>query len=111
MPSALVPFAGRLLKELGYELDAKKTNIFRRGRRQVVTGLVVNEKADLPRHTRRRLRAALYRREHGAAPMWHGKEIDDATLTGWFAFVAMLRPEDGRDGLARLRAIRERTPE
>lgn len=103
----LIPFAGRLLKELGYELDAKKTNIYRRGRRQVVTGLVVNEKANLPRRTRRRLRAALHHRELGTTPTWQGRDMDDPTLRGWLAFLAMLRPEDGRAALRRLEVARD----
>ena len=101
----MVPFARRLLRELGYELDRKKTNVYRRGRRQIVTGLVVNERADVPRRTRRRLRAALHRRETGRVPEWHGKPLSDGALQGWFAFLAMLRPSDGADGLARLRAV------
>ena len=104
----LIPFARRLLKELGYELDRRKTNIYRRGRRQIVTGLVVNERADLPRRTRRRLRAALHRREQGGTPEWHGRPMDDQTLTGWLAYAAMLRPTEGAEALARMRALSER---
>ncbi len=102
----MVPFARRLLRELGYELDAKKTNIFRRGRRQMVTGLVVNEHADLPRRLRRRLRAAVHRRSLGGAPEWHGRPMNDEMLRGWLSFLAMLRPEDGAAALAVLTEVR-----
>jgi len=102
----MVPFARRLLRELGYELDTKKTNIFRRGRRQMVTGLVVNEHADLPRRLRRRLRAAVHRRSLGGAPEWHGRPMNDEMLRGWLSFLAMLRPEDGAAALSVLAEIR-----
>ena len=43
-PARLLPFLREVVGKLGYRLDPKKTNFFRRGRRQVVTGLVVNDK-------------------------------------------------------------------
>lgn len=48
------------LEARGFTLNAKKTRHLTRGRRQVVTGVVVNEKAQVSRDTRRRLRQALY---------------------------------------------------
>jgi hypothetical protein len=89
----LLPFVTRLLERKGYRLDDRKLNIFRRGRRQVVTGLVVNHAPNLPRADRRRLRAAVHRRCRGGVPEWHGKPISDAVLRGRLALLAMCDPK------------------
>jgi retron-type reverse transcriptase len=47
--------------EEGFTLNEKKTRILRRGRRQEVCGLVVNERVGIPRLWRRRLRAEVHR--------------------------------------------------
>jgi len=49
-----------VLGRIGLVLDPKKTNIFRKGRRQAVTGLVVNQQVSVARRIRRRLRAAVH---------------------------------------------------
>ncbi|MBM3611710.1 MAG: RNA-directed DNA polymerase, partial [Alphaproteobacteria bacterium] len=46
-PARMLPFLRELVGQLGYRLDPKKTNFFRRGRRQVVTGLVVNDRVSV----------------------------------------------------------------
>lgn len=48
------------LHVLGFELNEKKTQVQRQGNRQTVTGIVVNEKAQVNREYRRKLRAELY---------------------------------------------------
>ena len=65
----MLGFATRLLQREGYELHPEKVNIFRRGRRQMVTGLAVNERPTLPRAMRRSIRAAV----HAAA---NGRSVD-----------------------------------
>jgi hypothetical protein len=75
-------------------LDPKKTNLFRRGRRQIVTGLVVNEKPNFPRKLRRRLRAAVHARCNGIVPVWHGHEINDSQLIGHIAMLKMVQPAE-----------------
>jgi retron-type reverse transcriptase len=68
----LIGHATNQLKNLRLDLDPEKTNIFRRGRRQMVTGLCVNEGINIPRAQRRLLRAAIHR----------SKVIDHATAKG-----------------------------
>jgi len=76
----------RIAEDFGYRLHTKKKlRIARRGDRQMVTGLVVNDVVNLPRRTRRMLRAV----EHHHAT---GRE---ATLTpeqfaGWCALEEMV---------------------
>lgn len=95
--------SGRMLGELGYALDREKTNIFRRGRRQTVTGLVVNDIAGLARPLRRKLRAAVHRRCTGQPPEMRGKAVTDEQLRGWLAFLAMLAPAEAAAHRDRLR--------
>lgn len=88
----ILPFVKRVLGQLGYQLDPKKTNIFRRGRRQIVTGLVVNQKPNLPRRIRRRLRAAVHRESNGEISHWHGKPMSRDELLGRLAMLNLVQP-------------------
>lgn len=84
-----------ILSQNGYELDDKKTNIFRKGRRQSVTGLVVNQDVNIARPLKRKLRAAIHRRSNGEEATWNGKPISDIALKGHVAFLRMISPEYG----------------
>jgi retron-type reverse transcriptase len=92
----ILPFVRDVLEQLGYQIDAKKTNIYRRGRRQLVTGLVVNEQPNMPRRQRRELRAAVHHRISGKQPHWHGKPISDHVLLGYLAFLQLTQPEEAK---------------
>lgn len=112
-PARLLPFLRQLVGQLGYRLDPKKTNFFRRGRRQVVTGLVVNDKVSVPRKLRRRLRAAVHRvatQGGGAELEWHGRPMHAGELAGRIAFAGVAHPEESRALAARLREGLDRKP-
>jgi hypothetical protein len=71
----------------GYRLHGKeKTSVRRRHQRQVVNGLVVNRKVQLPRRLRRLLRAARHRAATGKAAT-----LTPEQLEGWAAFEGMVR--------------------
>ncbi len=96
----VVQFTRRLLKAHGYRMhERRKLSIRRRHQRQTVTGLVVNEKVQLPRTTRRWLRAVRHRAATGGEPT-----LDAAQLQGWSALEAMIREQaaqsrrDSEDG-------------
>ena len=59
-PEGLVYAAKRIIKEEGFVLAKHKTHIVRRGQSQRVTGLVVNNKVNVPRHYYRRIRAIIH---------------------------------------------------
>ena len=61
----LIPFFSEILLEEGFKIQEHKTKIMRQGYRQVVTGIVSNKKANLPRTHIRQLRAALHRLKKG----------------------------------------------
>jgi hypothetical protein len=106
----IIPFARRLLRELGYHLDADKTMCFRRGRRQMVTGLVVNDKPNLPRRVRRRLRAAVHVKAQAGIPRWHDAPMSDAQLVGRLAQLKTVQPAEYARLTAKLRAARPAGP-
>jgi retron-type reverse transcriptase len=82
----LIHASKRIVADEGYVLHtSKKLRITRRHQRQVVTGLVVNEKVQLPRATRRWLRAIEHRqRTTGAAT------LSASQLEGWRALQSMI---------------------
>lgn len=95
----------------GFTVHPSKTRIMRAGRRQKVTGLVVNApaagatgvpEARVPRKLRRLLRAALYNRAHGKA----GPESLDH-LHGFAAYVHMTDAAHGRPLLAQVAKLKE----
>lgn len=57
---AVVPFVQDRLRSYGFFLNPKKTSLIAAGQRQVVTGLVVNEKLGIPSHYLRTLRQEIY---------------------------------------------------
>lgn len=82
----LIHVTKRTLKDVGYQLHTeKKLRIARRHDRQTVTGIVVNAKANLPRTTRRRLRAIEHRlRTKGQAT------LTSQQLQGWKSLQQMI---------------------
>ena len=82
----VISFVKRIVKAEGYTLHTdKKLRIARKHDRQLVTGLVVNKKPNLPRKKRRWLRAV----EH------HAKTGKPTTLTpqqlaGWRSLQSMI---------------------
>jgi RNA-directed DNA polymerase len=84
---AVIRATKKVVGQVGYALHQKrKLHVRRAHQRQVVTGLVVNHSANLPRETRRRLRAV----EHHLA---NGREatLTAAQLEGWRALQDMVR--------------------
>ncbi|MFZ2657667.1 MAG: reverse transcriptase family protein [Victivallales bacterium] len=56
----MLPAVNFVVKQCDYRLNDKKTRVMRRGRRQIVTGIVVNRKVNIPRKLRRNIRAGLH---------------------------------------------------
>lgn len=81
----------RHLKAFGYELNGKKTRILRQHQQQKVTGLVVNDRVNVPRRIRRKLRAVEHRLNTGQQATMTREQLE-----GWKALLAMV--EKQRDG-------------
>lgn len=88
-------FVRRILRDEGFTEHPTKTRVMRRGRRQEVTGLTVNVKANVPRSVRRRLRAILHNaKTHGLA----SQNRDDHPrfrehVAGYVAYLSMIEPD------------------
>ena len=80
-PREVLEFVKPCLRERGFFLNEKKTCFVPAGRRQVVTGVVVNEKPAAPRPTLRRLRQEVYFcRKYGVAGHMERRGIDGPPL-------------------------------
>lgn len=75
-----------IVKENGYSMHGKeKLRVMTYARCQSVTGLVVNQKVDLPRRTRKWLRAVEHHRANGKQAT-----LSDAQLNGWRSLRQMI---------------------
>ncbi|MEC7564927.1 MAG: reverse transcriptase family protein [Planctomycetota bacterium] len=81
----LLQVTGLILKKYGYQLNNSKKRIIRAHRQQRVTGLVVNERVNLPRTTRRWLRAVYHRLRTGG-----DATLSSAQFAGWMSLLAMV---------------------
>ena len=97
-----------VVESVGYRLHRRrKTSVRRRHQRQIVTGLVVNDHVDLPRSTRRWLRAVEHRTrlsQQGSAayrplgsPLPRDPTISVSQLEGWCALRAMIARQSAED--------------
>ena len=81
----------------------KKLDVRRQHQRQTVTGLVVNEKVNLPRETRRWLRAVAHRGRQAWLPLHAQSSMDrnrskQPTISreqfdGWLGLIQMVRQQ------------------
>jgi hypothetical protein len=87
--------AAAILLEEGFEVHHRKTRIMRRGVRQYLAGVVVNERVNAPRSDFDRLKATLTNCvRRGPASQNRDNHSDFlAHLTGRIAFTAMLNPQ------------------
>jgi RNA-directed DNA polymerase len=100
---ALLRAVNMIVRSEGFELHVKKTRVMRKGARQKVTGLVVNQAPDrpdarVPRVTQRQLRAAIRNRELGRP----GKGESLEQLKGMAAFIMMTDRERGHAFMERI---------
>lgn len=95
-----------IIADEGFTEHPSKTRVMRAGRRQEVTGVIVNDKLGVDRNAVRELRAILHNAErHGLASQnKHDHPHFEAYLRGRVAFVAMVDPSKA----AQLKASLER---
>lgn len=93
--------AGRIIAEEGFQVNAAKTRLQRRGGRQTVTGVTVNQVLGLSRQERRKVRAMIHQEATRPADAEHSARID-----GKLAYLSMLNPKQAEA----LRARRKQRP-
>jgi retron-type reverse transcriptase len=85
-----------VLQQEGFLENGAKRRVMRRGSRQRVTGLVVNQQVSIPRAERRRFKAILANcRQHGVASQARGRPDFPRWLEGYAAYARMVHPELG----------------
>ena len=95
-----------ILQQEGFSENAPKRRVMRKGLRQRVTGLTVNQQVSIPRAERRRFKAILANcRKHGVASQARGREDFAGWLRGYAAYVRMVHPELGARWQAEVKAL------
>ena len=79
----------RIVEECGFTINEKKTRLQKRGERQEVTGVVVNEKINSHRSFRKNLRAAVFSAELNGCSLHEFHSI-----MGRISYLSMLRGKD-----------------
>jgi retron-type reverse transcriptase len=85
--AALKRLSVQIIQSEGFRVNEAKTRIMRRGTRQTVTGVVVNDVAGLSRRERRRVRAMIHQSHRSIAD-----SSRLASLRGKLAYLNMLNP-------------------
>lgn len=95
--AGLLFFLEKIIRSEGLTINTDKTTIMRKGRQQRVTGIVVNEKLNIPRNDMRRFRALLHNIETNG---WNNQNWRDSSnlqqsVKGYISFVKMVNQERG----------------
>ncbi len=99
---------GSIVEHEGFTVHPDKTRILHKGRKQEVTGIVVNRGLSVDRKTLRRLRATLFQLEKDGVngKRWgHGDDVV-ASVEGYAHFVAMVDKEKGAALLERIATVK-----
>ncbi len=95
----LIPFIKEVIKSEGFVVNEDKVRVMRKGTRQKVTGLVVNQTPNLDRASRRLLRAMAHRVAVGGTQALditstHSPDAEPLhVLSGRMAFLRMVSPK------------------
>lgn len=96
-PEEVIRKVRGFLQVYGFELNRKKTRVLGRGNAQSVTGIVVNEKAQVSRAYRRKLRQEVYLFDRYGIKTEEGSKNDEKErmrLLGKMRYVLSVNPED-----------------
>jgi RNA-directed DNA polymerase len=98
----LVDVAARIAHEEGFHLNPAKTRVQRRGQRQSLAGIIINERPNIERHEYERLKATLHNAAlHGPESQNRGDHPDYRShLLGRISWVNQLNPDRGHRLLA-----------
>jgi hypothetical protein len=104
---ALARMVAQIARDEGFHIARAKTSVRRRHERQVVCGVVVNERTNVARHEYDRLKAVLHDAVRNGPVHANRSGVPDfrAHLQGRIAWVAQLHPARGRRLQARFDAI------
>ena len=107
-PDGFPKMVGQIIKDYGYRLAPHKIKFYGQHRRQMVTGLVVNEKINIPRETRKRLRAILHDMDQNGTEQALERCIwSEDQIQGFFSLQMMWDQDLARTQMQNLRALLE----
>lgn len=91
----------------GFKLHPDKLRIMRKGQRQEVTGIVVNEKVSINRNELRKFRALLFQIEKDGpeGKKWGSSPNLPEAVWGYANFVYMVKPEQGKKLLDKVKQL------
>ncbi|HEY5957095.1 MAG TPA: reverse transcriptase family protein [Polyangiaceae bacterium] len=109
---AILAVLEKVANEEGFSLHPDKVNVKRRGRRQEVTGIVVNDQLGVDRRTIKRFRAFLFQLEKDGPQGKHwGNSTDPiAAAIGFANYLHMVMPERAKGLKQRALALRAKWP-
>ncbi|MBT6153727.1 MAG: RNA-directed DNA polymerase [Planctomycetaceae bacterium] len=94
-PKQLIRIVEQIIQDEGFQPARQKTRVMSRHQRQIVTGLIVNEKVALPRPKRRLLRAMLHRLRSTNEPLSSLPDI--RVIHGHLALATFIDPDGYRE--------------
>ncbi len=102
----------QIVSDEGFALHQQKQRIMRKGNRQEVTGIVVNEKPGINRKSMRSFRALLFQMEKDGPEGKHWNQSRNLmpAVQGYAAYVSMVNPEKGKILRDRIKGIVEKYP-
>ncbi len=101
----VIPLVAEIIESEGFSPAGDKLRITRKGNRQEVTGLIVNDQVAVPRHVRRKLKAVMYNLKQGKEIYWNGKKMSRASLKGHLSYLKSIHPQLGETYLGQLKNI------
>lgn len=105
----LLHWVHAIVKQEGFQIHPDKTRIMQRGRRQEVTGLIVNQQLNIERHTLKQFRALLFQiQKDGYAGKTWGKHRNLlASIKSYAHYVQMVNPVKGEQFLQQIALIQQ----
>lgn len=105
---AILAVVDKVARAEGFAVHPDKISVKRRGRRQEVTGVIVNERLGVDRRTLRRFRAFLFQLEKDGpvGKRWGNGGDPIASAIGFANYVFMVDPERGAELKVRAAALR-----
>ena len=90
----IVPAVERIIRDSGFRVNKEKLRVYRKGVRQIVAGVVVNDTANVPRPVRRNLRAALHQARRDIMDGTR-RGIDVSRMRGLASHIHSVNPKAG----------------
>jgi retron-type reverse transcriptase len=96
-----------IAQDEGFAVNETKTRVARQSTRQLVTGVVVNQRPGVERKTVRRIRAILHRAKREGLAAQNREKIPhfEAWLSGMIAYIHMVNPKQAAPLRAALDAL------